>query len=138
MSTTLTDIRTRAAVQLDDTHNLIWPASALDEAARSALAELSRVSGVALTLSGLDDAEETTVPDTDVQALIAGVVAFALRFRAVGSVPLPEPHDRNKPAALPELVAGAMDVFQSHLDKIRIRYLQESPDHPWSSWDWDG
>jgi len=137
MTATLTTIRDQVEAHLDDASNLIWSTDSLDEAIRTALVELSRVSGTDLTLSGLDGAAETTLPDQDDHVLILGAVAYALQFVAAGDIKSLPLSDDAKPQALTMLIKQRMDAFHDLLEKVRVRYLQESADHPYSQWEWD-
>jgi hypothetical protein len=136
MPLTLTDTRTLVATRLSDPNNLIYSLETIDESIRSALSDISRVSGAVLTLSGLDEAAETTLPEQDEHALIAGAVAYALTFHASGRFDDAVPHPD-----LPDGLAGwaeeQMKHFQTLLTGIKARIHQTSSDVPYSPWEWD-
>jgi hypothetical protein len=136
MPTTLASIRDRVETHLSDSSNLTYGTDVLDEAIRSALAEISIVQGEALTLSGLDTAGATTLPALDDFALVIGAVAYALSFRMTGRA-----EDALPQAAEPDTLTAMYNRFRSHFDlllnAIKRRLLQSSADHPYSEWDWD-
>ena len=84
MTITLTSVRDQVETRLQETANLIFSTDTIDEALRGSLYELSSSYGAAQTLSGLDGASSTTFEDQDLNTLILGAVAYALRFRLVG------------------------------------------------------
>jgi hypothetical protein len=133
---TLATARDRVEMYLGDSSNLTYSTDTLDEAIRSALAEISVVHGTALTLNGLDSASATTLPALDEFALIIGAVAFALQFRNAARL-----EDAMPQAAEPDSLILSANKFRSHfnyqLKQIKRRLLQESSDHPHSEWDWD-
>ena len=136
MAATLSTIRTQLEQHLDDIYHLVYTSDALGQSLRAALSQISQVSGHTLTLSGLDSATETTLPETDEFALLIGGVAHALRMRSAGAFKsLPQITDDKAPA-LPDLATVTMAQFQILLDHIRRRTLQESPDPPYAPWDW--
>lgn len=136
MSATLITMKTRLAEQLSDLTNLVWSASALEEALRTSLAELSKAYGETLALDGLDSATSTTFDDKDAHVLLSGALAYAIRFRVMGRFEEASPGDLH-----PEEMAGwaeaAMNKFQSALTQVRLRRFQESTDHPYSTWEWE-
>jgi hypothetical protein len=136
MPLTLTDIRTHLATRLSDPSNLIYSLNLLDESIRSALADISRVSGAALTLTDLDGALETTLPPEDEHALITGAVAYALIYHASGRFDDAVP-DQDLPIEISEWAEKQMSHFLSLLSGIKKRIHQTSEDIPYSQWDWD-
>lgn len=136
MTTTLITIRDRVETHLSDSTNLTYSTTVLDEAIRSALAEISAVQGTALTLSGLDTAVSTTLPALDDFALVIGSVAYALSFRMTGRA-----EDALPQAAEADTLTAMHKRFRTHFDlllnAIKRRLLQSSSDHPYSEWDWD-
>ena len=72
MSLTLTTAKARVGVHLNDTGQLIWSETMLETALREALQAIGRVLGETLTLSGLDGAGETSLPDDVEHILITG------------------------------------------------------------------
>ncbi len=136
MPITLSEIHNQAKIHLSDSYSLIYTSEILDEAVRSALSDISRASGVVLTLSGLDEAAETTLPEQDEHALIAGAVAYALNFRASGRFEDAVPH-KDLPPALADWAAEQMAHFQTLLAGIKARIHQNSADVPYSQWEWD-
>ncbi len=136
MAATLVTIQERVETYLDDSINLTYTNDAIQEAIRSALADLSIPHGTALTLSGLDTASATTLPALDEFALVIGAVAYALDTRAASQL-----EDALPQAATPENINLLAKRFRQHfetlLEQIRRRLLQESSDHPHSQLEWD-
>ena len=136
MSLTLSSLKDQLALRLSDQNNLVYDAATLDEALRASLAELSRVNGADLFISGLDDALETTLPASFVHPLLVGAVAFALRFRAAGQFE-PVSLDSDLPSALLVASHKQMEAFRQALEEIRLQILQTSSDCPYDQWEWD-
>ena len=136
MAITLTTCKTQLALRLQDTGNLIYSASLLEEALRSSLSEITSAYGAAQTLNGLDGETETTFDDVDLHTFLVGGEAYALRTRLIAKL------DEANPARedLKDTAQAAQDKmteFQALLSHIRLRRFQESTDHPYSQWEWD-
>jgi hypothetical protein len=136
MTATLTNLKTRLAEQLSNLTNLVWSSTALEEALRSSLAELSKAYGETLTLDGLDEAASTTAADIDTHALLSGALAYAIRFRVTGRFEEASPEDL-QPEEMARWADETMNKFQSELTAVRMRRFQESTDHPYASWEWE-
>ena len=136
MAHSLSSVRDQVEINLMDTSNLIWSTTVIDEALRAALLDLSRVYGHALTLSGLDEATETTFDDQDVYVLIKGAVAHALVFRAVGRYEEATPEPKLIPHLATQATAATQE-FRSLLSFVDLRLKQKSSDSPISSWGWE-
>jgi len=128
-------IKERVRCHLNDMGGLIWTDGMLEAAVRSALRAISRVYDEDFTLSGLDGALETTLPDEDEHALVTGAVAYALTFRASGRFE-DAAQDQNLPSALANWASAHMARFQTLLAQCRRRTHQTSPDPPYSQWEW--
>ncbi len=129
-------VKERVSCHLNDTGNLIWCDSMLESAVRSGINALSRVHGETLTLAGLDDAEETTLPVEDEHVLIVGAVAYALTFRASGRFEDAVP-DQTLPEALADWAIAHMARFQDLLAQVKARSHQQAEDVPYSEWEWE-
>jgi hypothetical protein len=83
---TLSSIRDYLKQHLSDLSSLVWPTASLDEAIRTALRQISHAYDVATpyTLSGLDGAGATTLPELLRSLLVTGAAAHALTFRVIG------------------------------------------------------
>jgi len=136
MPATLITAKAQLAEQLSDITNLIWSSSALEEALRESLAELSKAYGEALTLNGLDGAASTTFDELDTHVLFSGALAYAIRFRVMGRFEEASPEDL-QPEEMARWAEAAMNKFQSELTLVRMRKFQESSDHPYSPWEWE-
>lgn len=133
---TFETVKERVRCHLNDTASLIWTDAMLEEAVRSALQALSRVIDESFTLSGLDGAVETTLPEEDEHALVTGAVAYALTFRASGRFE-DAALKGDLPAALMDWASAHMARFQAMLAQIKVRSHQESADVPYSEWEWE-
>lgn len=136
MTITLSSVRDQVETRLSDSTNLIFSTSTLDEAIRAALSEVANTYGTALTLKDLDSATETTFDDQDLNALIIGSLAYALRFRLIGKYEDALPV-RESPENFASTATAVMNNFQSLLIQIRLRRFQSSVDQPFSLWEWD-
>lgn len=136
MSATLTTVKSQLEEHLSDLTNLIWSSSALEEAIRSSLAELSIAYGSSLTLNGLDGESATTFDDDDTHVLINGGLAYAVRFRVMGRFEEASSEDL-QPEKMAAWGVETMHKFQSDLTMVKLRKFQESLDHPYTVWEWD-
>ena len=136
MTATLSTLRDLVELHLSDVGNLIFSTEMLDEAIRSALSDLSEIYGSALTLAGLDGAEETTLPEEDEHVLIVGAVAYALTFRASGRFEDAVP-DQTLPDAMADWATAHMARFKTMLAGVKERTHQEADQVPYSEWEWD-
>jgi len=136
MSATLSTIRDLVEIHLSDSCNLVYSTDMLDEAIRSSLSDLSETVGCSLTITGLDEAEETTLPEEDEHVLIVGAVAYALTFRASGRFEDAVP-DQTLPEALAEWATAHMARFKKLLAGVKVRTHQETDQAPYSEWEWD-
>jgi hypothetical protein len=136
MSLTLTTLRDRVSVHLNDTGNLIWSDAMLDSAIRSALLALGRVLDETLALAGLDGAVETTLADDDQHVLVVGAVAYALSFRASGR--FEDARSRSElPQNLADWATAHMARFQTMLAEVKRRSHQEAAAAPYDQWAWE-
>jgi hypothetical protein len=136
MAATLASILSSAEQQLLDTTNLIFSDNLITEGIRSALTEISQVHGATLTLSGLDGAAATSLPDLDAQVLVMGAVAYTIRFRVMSRFEEATP-EFQQPEKIAQWATEAMDKFQAELYQVKMRLFQNSVDHPYSQWEWD-
>lgn len=136
MAHTLSSVRDQLESRLIDATNLIFSTTALDEAIRASLADLSNTHGSVLTLNGLDGAVATIFNDLDLNTLLVGAVAYVLRFRLVGKFEEASPI-REHPEDLAQWATDFMNEFQSLLTQVKLRLFQNSSDHPYSQWEWE-
>ncbi len=136
MSITLTTIQNQVEQQLNDVANLIWSSDTIQEAIRSALADLSRIYGFLVTLEGLDGEILTTFDDLDQSPLVLGGVAYALTYRVIGrsEEATPEPKLAGQ---LADFAQSLMSEFQGQLVQIQLRRFQESTYPVSGQWDWN-
>ena len=136
MSLTLTTARERVSVHLNDTGQLIWSETMLDTALREALQAIGRVLGETLTLSGLDGAGETSLPDDAEHILITGAVAYALTFRASGRFEDARAAE-TLPKALGNWASAHMARFQAMLAQVKWQGHQTASQSPYAGWEWE-
>ncbi len=132
---TFATIKERVRCHLNDTGGLVWTEAMLESAVRCALRAISRVYDADFSLSGLDGAMETTLPEEDEHALINGAVAYALTFRASGRFEDATPK-QDLPSALGDWASAHMARFQAMLAHIKARSHQKAADVPYSEWEW--
>lgn len=134
--TTWTDLRQRLRAQLSDPNGALFSDALLAEAARQALAQLDAAAGgLGWTLSGLDDALETTLPVLEQEILLVGASAAAVSLRALSRA---ERFDLNETAIL-ELTGWAerqAEKFAAALEAERRRYLHIAPSPPYGPTGW--
>ena len=136
MSLTLSTAKARVGVHLNDTGRLIWSETMLETAIREALQAVGRVLGESLTLSGLDGASATSLPDDVEPILVTGAVAYALTFRASGRF-----EDARTAESLPKSFsdwAGAhVARFQAMLAQVKWQGHQTASQSPYAGWEWE-
>jgi hypothetical protein len=136
MSLTLTTAKARVGVHLNDTGRLIWSETMLETALREALQAIGRALGEALTLSGLDEAGETTLPEDVEHILVTGAVAYALTFRASGRFEDARAAE-NLPDALGNWAGAHMARFQAMLAQVKQQGHQTTGQPPYAGWEWE-
>jgi hypothetical protein len=82
MTASLESISTRTSQLLMDTGGLIWDAAAITEAVRLALGEYNQIYHTGVTLSGLDGAATTSLPENNTTLIVAGAAGYAAVARA--------------------------------------------------------
>jgi hypothetical protein len=112
LPSTLTSLRDRVESALMDSSNLSWDTGTLDEAIRQALAFVikARAPASPYTLSGLDGASSTTLPEADTAYLVMGAAGFAARSRAVNRTQAANLAEA-MPAALLSWSSAQLDAF---------------------------
>ena len=136
MAHTLASVRDQLENRLEDSTNLIFSTTALDEAIRASLNELSNAYGSAQTLNGLDGAAATTFSDLDLNTLVVGAMAYACRFRLMSKFEEASPV-REHPEDLAKWTETFMSDFENLIYQIKLRKFQEATTAPISEWTWD-
>ncbi len=136
MSLTLSTAKERVGVHLNDVARLIWSETMLETALREALQAIGRVLGEPLTLSGLDGASETTLPEDVEHILVSGAVAYALAFRASGRFEDARATE-NLPKALGDWATAHMARFQAMLVRVKWQGHQTAAQPPYAGWEWE-
>jgi len=136
MSLTLSTAKERVGVHLNDTGRLIWSETMLETALREALQAVGRALGEPLTLSGLDGASETTLPEDVEHILVTGAVAYALTFRASGRFEDARAAE-SLPQALGDWASAHMARFQAMLVQVKWQGHQTAAQPPYAGWEWE-
>ena len=131
MSDSLTTLITRLRVLLQDVDGDIWSQGLLEECIRSALAEIQTVCPYPLTLSGLDDALETTL-DQEIKLtplLLQLAQQQALTQRQVERSETFHPDPTKQSTSMVQLLdrQGLREV----MEKVRRYFLQRSTTSPY-------
>jgi hypothetical protein len=131
VTATLTSLRQRVAQSLLDSGGLVWTSATLDEALRQALAAYNLPCGGGTLISGLDGAQQTTLPVGDETLLVQGAAAIAAFSRAVWRTESVELGS----SSLVSLMswAGQQGVqFAAGLERVRRRGLMSSLQPPYA------
>jgi hypothetical protein len=135
MSTTLMSLRSLIGGYLQDPTNLVFDTTAVDGALRLALADYSRVTGTAQTISGLDGAVVTTLSDVDAEAVAIGAAAYT----ALGRV-IKRGESFQFKQAIPKEQRGwgeaRLKDFKDLLEQARTGTLRGSTVKPWAMAGW--
>jgi len=132
LSTTIEQIERR----LGDTTSLIWRSTEIEEGIRAALQELSNCYGSEVSLKDLDSALITSYDAVDQNVLVVGAVSYCLTFRLVKKLDEHTP-TREDTDNLLKLANNEYQKFQAMLVQVKLRIFSESPDTPYSQWEWD-
>ena len=81
--TTLTGIEERVSTLLLDMTHLNFTLDVIDEGIRLALMDYSKASGQTETISGLDDAAVTSLPELDSGLIVLGAAGFAASAKGI-------------------------------------------------------
>jgi hypothetical protein len=122
----------RVNVLLHDTTQLNFSTELVDEAVRLALADYSRVSGMAETISGLDNAAVTTVPADDEGIIVLGAAGYTACSKAADRK---ESFNLNQeiPQGLLKVGAGFMERFKALLNTVRTHNQWSAAETPWGA-----
>lgn len=132
----LETLRSRLALQLSDASADLWPAAALDECLRLALAGYNRAAGASCSLGGLDGALVTTLPAADWDLLLNGAAGLAASVQALARASQFSP-DSGVAGTLLAWAKLQLERFEAGLGQVRLRGLQASPASPHSPWEWE-
>jgi hypothetical protein len=83
MTATLSSLQTRLSTYLNDATALVYDSNLTTEAIRLALQQMNLVLTTPYTLSGLDGAGSTILPDLDDSLLIIGAASYAAQSRVI-------------------------------------------------------
>jgi len=119
MALTLATAKSTLQTHLQDLTSLTYSAATLEEAVRSSLRALNRISDPAFTISGLDGAAATTITTAEEQIIIEGGVAYALTFYSVGLFDNPSP-DEDLPKDFSDFAQARMNAFLSLLTQLEL------------------
>lgn len=124
----------RLETQFLDPHQLALPQNLKIEAFRASLAEMNSILGTNFSLSGLDDASETTLAENHLPALMRGAAAALLEAVAFHNYT----SYSNIPADQPNLETWSRSLRQEHdqlLEQLRLLTFTQSNSVPWGTWE---
>lgn len=129
---TLVQIEDRVSTLLADMTRLNFPVSLIDEGIRLALMEYSRASGVTETLSGLDGATASTLPDLDSGILVLGAAGYAATAKSIDRI---EAFNLDGQVAqqVQQLGGRFLDRFADMLLTVRCGRMRAGTVQPWGS-----
>ncbi|MDY6846974.1 MAG: hypothetical protein SVP52_07550 [Chloroflexota bacterium] len=128
MALTLASAKTTLQTHLQDLTSLIFSDSTLEEAIRSSLRSLNRISDPPFTIAGLDGAVSTSITSEEEPLIIDGGVAYALNFRAVGLYGDPSP-DEDLPKEFSDYAQARMSAFLALLTQVELGTPVSLDDH---------
>lgn len=134
--TKLDELSTRLKRQYLDPQPAACPPAAIEEAIRMSLGRINARFDMIFQIEGLDDAQEHSLPETFVPALLLGAGAALMRFilqsHLSGYTNL-----GGEPALMQDLARYLEERFDWMLEGLRLDILQESADLPFSRWEWE-
>lgn len=139
MPADLDSLTARVAACLQDVASLVYPLEAIAEGLRQALAELSSALDRTMTLAGLDEVEETTLPDALESLVVQAAAAVVVGGRALRHAEQPDLVSEGlSPAAL-SWAEAAWNCFKRSCDHLRTATLR-GEQVPWmeTGWSLDG
>ncbi len=130
MDTTLENLQQRVSVLLVDLTHLSYSTNLLDEGIRQALGEYSLVTGSHETLTGLDGATATTIPEMDCGIIVLGAAGF---IAACKTMDRKEQFnlDEQSPGAVARLGERLLQRFDRLLGTVRSARLRASDVPGW-------
>jgi hypothetical protein len=133
--TTLTDLLAQTALLLDDPNGRTWSSERLTLCVRLALDTYNRVCGAGCTLTGLDGAAATSLPECDLPLLVRGAGAYAGLMRT-----LQRAESANLGQQVPEELRRWAETllaeYLHELEAVRAAALRRGST-PWTAWLWD-
>jgi len=130
MSVDLSSLSSRLRVMLDDPEASIWSQAVLEECLRLGLVQVQEVCPYALSIAGLDEAQESNLDeDICLSPLVLRLAQqHALHQRQIQRSERyhPDPHATNRDLQAPI----AWDSLQIVLDRVRLYFLQRSSTTP--------
>lgn len=133
--TTLTDLLTQTALLLDDPNGRTWSSDRLTLCVRLALDVYNRTCDTRCTLTGLDGAAVTNLPECDLPLMVRGASAYAVLLRV-----LVRAESANLGQQVPEELRGwatrQLAEFCRDVGTIRTANLRRGG-APWTAWAWD-
>lgn len=132
----LDDFIARLRRQYLDPVQAACPQSALEEALRVSLERVNSCFGLRFSVEGLDGAQEHSLPDEFVSALLIGAGGALMRFVLQSHL-----SSYSNMGGAPELMQSQAryldERFDWMLEGLRLDNLQESADLPFSRWEWE-
>jgi hypothetical protein len=131
MSSSYTSIEQRVSVLLADLTQLNYSSGLLEEGIRMAVREYSLASGMPETLSGLDSASQTSIPETDCGMIVLGAAGYTAACKTLDRKQQFNLEDRT-PQAVTELGRRLLQRFDRLLGTVRSARMRTCDIQVWS------
>lgn len=135
MSETLSSIRDKVKAMLQDDANLVFDPATIESCIRFALDEYGLAKGAVQTISGLDGAVTTTVPDLESIIIQIGAAGYAVEGRVVK-----RSESFNFKQYIPREIRSwgedRIKDFQRMLERVRTGTFHGANAVPWHNHGW--
>lgn len=137
MALDLSTTHEKVAALLGDPAHVRWDEDQIELAIAQALGEISLAAGQPLTLNGLEDAPETSVPEQLAAALVSGAAGFCAVMRA-GARADWESQAEGEPQRLSAWGEARLAEFRAQVGRLfaveaRL-HSQRTGTAPWGGW----
>ena len=132
----LANFEGRITSMLNDSSAGVYPVALMDQALLQVLGDLTRATGVQVTIDDLNSATTTTVDLRDEDLVIRGACAYCLRTEAASRSQAAN-IGQSMPANLLDLAKNWMYYYEGAIKTVRVRKLQESANNKPGLWEWD-
>lgn len=130
MSQNIQTIEDRVAVLLTDLTHLSFSPELIREGVRMAVLEYNRVSGMDDTLSGLDGASLTTIPENDCGMIVLGAAGYTAACKTIDRKQQFN-LDEETPAAVLQLGQRLLERFDRLLSTVRANRFHREDVQTW-------
>jgi hypothetical protein len=130
MTIDLSTLENRVHVLLTDLTQLNYSAELIRESIRMALVEYQTASGTAETISGLDGAGQTTLPEMDSGLIVLGAAGFTASCKAIDRMQQFNLEDQT-PEAVLQLGQRLLTRFDRLLGSVRVSRMRTGSIQAW-------